>query len=120
VFGLGVALTALAQVNPALADQELQRQEQRERARQDEATPDVRLQKEVKTAQAIWPENETPCFRIRRVFLEGDQAEQFQCTLKAADGALGRCLGSAGIASRRNSAVEEAIQSINASSLPRR
>jgi len=99
VLGLGAALPAFAQVNPALADQELQRQEQRERerTRQDEATPDVRLQKEVKTAQAIWPENEAPCFPIRRVFLEGDQAEQFQWALKAADGALGRCLGSAGI-----------------------
>ncbi len=98
-FGLGAALPALAQVDPALANQELQRQEQRERerARQDEAKPDVRLQREVRSAQPLWPENESPCFPIRRVFLEGELAAEFQWALKAADGALGRCLGSAGI-----------------------
>ena len=98
-FGLGAALPALAQVDPALANQELQRQEQRERerARQDEAKPDVRLQREVRSAQPLWPENESPCFPIRRVFLEGELAGEFQWALKAADGALGRCLGSAGI-----------------------
>lgn len=98
-LGLGAALPALAQVDPALANQELQRQEQRERerARQDEAKADVRLQREVKATRAVWPENESPCFPIRRVFLEGELAGQFQWALKAADGALGRCLGSAGI-----------------------
>jgi len=97
--GLGAVLPALAQVDPALASQELQRQEQRERARarQDEATPDVRLQREVKPARLAWPENESPCFPIHRVFLDGEQASRFQWALKAADEGLGRCLGSTGI-----------------------
>ncbi|MTW14248.1 ShlB/FhaC/HecB family hemolysin secretion/activation protein [Pseudoduganella eburnea] len=99
MLALGAALPALAQVNPALADQELQRQEQRERerARQDEAKPDVRLQKEVNSTKAVLPQNESPCFPIRRVFLDGELSDEFQWALTAADDALGRCLGGAGI-----------------------
>jgi hemolysin activation/secretion protein len=98
-LGLGAAMPVAAQVDPALANHELQRQEQRDRARQkqDEAKPDVRLQPEKRATQAGWPENESPCFPIRRVVLEGDLAGDFAWALKAADGVLGRCLGSAGI-----------------------
>ena len=47
------------------------------------------------------PRNETPCFKIDRVVLSGDQAEDFQWALRAAnptdDPVQGRCVGSAGI-----------------------
>jgi hemolysin activation/secretion protein len=78
---------------------QLQRQQQREEAqrRQDETTPDVRLQPPVTPRQAEYPEGESPCFTIEKVKLEGDAAEDFQWALEAAALGLGRCLGSTGI-----------------------
>ena len=47
------------------------------------------------------PQDESPCFAIERITLEGELAPEFQWALKAADPArdpaTGRCLGTAGI-----------------------
>jgi hemolysin activation/secretion protein len=82
-----------------LADIQLQREQQREAAqrRQDEATPDIRLQTPAPRGASGYPDGELPCFVIRKVKLEGEQAERFQWALGAVSPALGRCLGSVGI-----------------------
>lgn len=89
---------AFAQDFSGLASSELQRQQQREAAqrRQDEATPDVRLQGKETAPLAGFPA-ESPCFVIRTVDLDGDLAQRFTWALAAARPALGRCLGSQGI-----------------------
>lgn len=51
--------------------------------------------------QGPLPHDETPCFVINKIFLEGEAAEQFQWVLSYAnpsdDPALGQCLGTQGI-----------------------
>ena len=109
LLGCLLTLPAFSQVSSELADIELQRQQQREEARRrlDEATPDVRLQSPMLPKPTGYPAGETPCFVIREVKLEGDEAGRFQWALAAAAPALGRCLGSTGI----NTAVAE-IQNV--------
>lgn len=99
LIGCLLVSPAFSQQANDLADVQLQRQQQREEAqrRQDEDTPDVRLQAPVPPKPAGYPENETPCFVIRQVKFDGDAAEDFQWALVAAEPALGRCLGSTGI-----------------------
>ena len=94
-----LALPASPQVIGDLADNQLQRQQQREEAqrRQDEASPDVRLDSPMLPRATGYPAGETPCFVIREVKLEGDEAERFRWAVAAAEPALGRCLGSTGI-----------------------
>lgn len=93
-----MASPVVAQDTSRLAADELQRQQQREQAqrRQDEVVPDVRLQAAPPAFDSSYPA-ETPCFVIRNVQLDGDQAERFQWTLGAATPGLGRCLGSKGV-----------------------
>ncbi|MDR2241081.1 MAG: ShlB/FhaC/HecB family hemolysin secretion/activation protein [Zoogloeaceae bacterium] len=102
--------SVLAQGAPSseAAAQELLRQQERERAlrQQQEQTPDVRLQGS-RPAEKLGrlPLEESPCFDIRRITLEGELSEQFQWALDAADRAddgeadvaAGRCLGAQGI-----------------------
>jgi len=103
VIGLSIAFgpTAIAQQSPA---QELLRQQERERALQEqqEATPDVRLARPAPTAPDRIPVDESPCFPIGSIRLDGEQSSAFQWALHAAnvpgDPAVGRCLGSAGVA----------------------
>lgn len=113
VFRLTVLLTVascvtlssplLAQVSPRLGDQELLRQQQRERERTEQAEqrPDVRLMPDAgKIAAAdatTYPTGETPCSVIREVTLQGAHASDYRWALAQADGAIGRCLGSAGM-----------------------
>ncbi len=91
-----------AQQLPA-PDQELLRQQERERALREqlETRPDARLQDAPVAAPERLPQDEAPCFVINRITLEGEQADRFQWALPAANGkgdpALGRCLGTAGI-----------------------
>jgi len=91
-----------AQQLPA-PDQELLRQQERERALREqlETRPDARLQEAPVAAPERLPQDEAPCFVINRITLEGEQADRFQWALPAAnvkgDPALGRCLGTAGI-----------------------
>jgi len=81
---------------------EEQRQQERERALRQklEVQPDVRRQAPQVSAGRL-PTEESPCFRIDRILLEGPSAELFQWALAAADPAddpaTGRCLGGAGI-----------------------
>ncbi len=91
-----------AQQLPA-PDQELLRQQERERALREqlETRPDARLQDAPVAAPERLPQDEAPCFVINRITLEGEQADRFQWASPAAnvkgDPALGRCLGTAGI-----------------------
>lgn len=96
-------------VSPAeAANQELLRQQERERIlrQQQEPAPDVRLERPQAPADlGRLPIDESPCFKIERILLGGDAAEKFQWALAAAnraeagtdDAAIGRCLGSRGI-----------------------
>jgi hemolysin activation/secretion protein len=96
-------VSAQSIIGPQAPAQELLRQQDRERAlrEQQETTPDVRLSQPVTTAPDRLPLNETPCFPIRSIRLDGDAASTFQWALKAAnppaDPAIGRCLGTGGI-----------------------
>ncbi|HEY1140017.1 MAG TPA: ShlB/FhaC/HecB family hemolysin secretion/activation protein, partial [Lysobacter sp.] len=91
----------MAQVDTA--GDELRRQQERERVmrEQQEQRPDVRLQVPRVPALQALPTDESPCFRIDRIVLDGDDAQQFGWALKAAelkaDPAAGRCLGTKGI-----------------------
>ena len=79
------------------------RQQERERAlrEQQEARPDVRLDRESQAQSPRLPTDEAPCFLIQRIALEGEHAEHFDWALAAAgtadDPAVGRCLGTTGI-----------------------
>jgi hemolysin activation/secretion protein len=99
LVGCLIAAPAFSQTINDLADSQLQRQQQREEARrrQDDATPDVRLEAPASPKPGGYPEDEKPCFVIRQVNLEGDEAERFRWALTAASKGLGRCLGSTGI-----------------------
>ena len=100
---------AHAAATPETAIQEeLLRQQARERTlrQQQEPTSDVRLDRPQSLAdQGLLPQDESPCFKIERIVLGGDAAEQFQWARAAAnraagghdDAATGRCLGSGGI-----------------------
>lgn len=96
-------------VSPAeAANQEFLRQQERERVlrQQQEQSPDVRLQSVPSVAELNrLPQDESPCFPIEHILLEGDAAEKFQWALAAAnqtedgadDVAIGSCLGTRGI-----------------------
>lgn len=96
-----VAPPAMAQSDPAA--QELRRQQERERALREhqEAVPDVQLQGVPMEARDRLPANETPCFAIKRIVLEGEAAGYFSWALAAADPAddpaTGNCLGTEGV-----------------------
>lgn len=104
--GGGLAIAVLpaslyAQVTPF--EQELLRQQERERAlrEQQESTTDVRLQASVDEPAGTLPHDEAPCFVIERIGLDGEQADRFRWALKAADPAgdpaTGSCLGTKGV-----------------------
>lgn len=89
---------SLPQNAAAIDAQEQIRQRERERAIQQQNTPeaDVRLTRP-STSLPDYPVNESPCFTINTFKLAGDEAGRFQWALDAANGAKGRCLGSQGI-----------------------
>lgn len=84
---------------------EEQRQQERERAlrRQQERAVDSRLQPELRPENRRLPKDEAPCFRIERLVLAGERAEDFQWALAAAagenasDDPRGRCIGTEGV-----------------------
>jgi len=102
-----LALSALLTSYSAHAagpDDDLLRQQQRERALRDqlESKPDVRLQAPtLDEGGTRLPAKESPCFAINDIRLISEASEQFQWALKAAnprqDPAIGRCLGGTGI-----------------------
>lgn len=84
---------------------EQQRQQERERAlrEQNERTVDQRPQAvSAAPAQRI-PESESPCFRVDRVLLVGEQSGSFQWAVadlsgpERSDSPVSRCLGTAGV-----------------------
>ena len=110
--GVAITLALAVYLTPALGQsitdqqapaQELLRQQERERAlrEQQETTPDVRLSRPVQAAPDRLPANETPCFPIHSIRLDGDDASAFQWALQAADRsddpATGHCVGTGGI-----------------------
>jgi len=104
VFLLLVRVIANAAGPVSVPDDQLIRQQQRERIQQEQQdkTPNVRLQtKGTDQAAERLPEREMPCFTINRLVLGGEDAAQFTWALAAAagdgDSPLGRCLGSDGI-----------------------
>lgn len=84
---------------------EQQRQQERERAlrEQNERTVDQRLQAAPSAPVQRIPDSESPCFRIDRVLLAGEQSEGFQWAIAdlsgpdGKDSPIGRCLGTAGV-----------------------
>jgi len=84
-------------------DQEVLRQQERERAlrEQQEARPDVRMPAVDVSPTDQLPSAETPCFAIGEIRLIGDGAGRFRWALAAADPgedpATGRCLGTQGV-----------------------
>ncbi|MBV6323475.1 ShlB/FhaC/HecB family hemolysin secretion/activation protein [Duganella violaceipulchra] len=91
---------AYGQSQAEIAAQQIQRQQQKERAQNEQAEeqrPAVRLSREPVQAAAGYPLNETPCLPIRHVALQGDQAARFAWALDAAADAAGLCLGSGGV-----------------------
>lgn len=98
----GAVATAGAQTSDP-AERELSRQRERERAlrEQQETRPDVRLDQRTDSVAERLPADESPCFPIRELRLEGEQASHFRWALKAADGDsdgwAGRCLGVQGV-----------------------
>ena len=102
VWGLLFPVASVsAQVSPS--NQELLRQQDRERALRErqETAPDVRLEQPRDPAGERLPGDESPCFRIDDIVMEGDDASRFAWALKAAnrpdDRAIGRCLGTRGV-----------------------
>ncbi|OSN00976.1 transporter [Lonsdalea populi] len=82
----------------AIDAREQLRQQERERALREQNTPqaDVRLRMP-DAALPGYPAQETPCFTIHHIALQGEAAEQFLWALASAADANGRCLGSQGI-----------------------
>lgn len=99
---LAPMVPALAQTQDGAA-QELLRQQERERVlrEQQETAPDIRSPPAPAPSWELLPRDETPCFTIDRIRLDGDDAHRFLWSLQAADPrhdpATGRCLGTTGI-----------------------
>lgn len=99
-LGLSASLHSVA-AEP-VADQELLRQQERERVQREqlEPSPDVRIALPAAAADRL-PKDEAPCFPIHDIRLIGEGSDTFQWALRAAnpaeDPVLGRCLGAGGI-----------------------
>lgn len=102
-FSLLVFMVSASAQTQNSAAQELLRQQERARMlrEQQESAPDVRLRPAPAPPQDLLPADETPCFPIERIRLDGERAGRFTWSLKAADPnndpATGRCLGTNGI-----------------------
>jgi len=87
---------------PIVEDLRQQEREQALRAQQ-ERSVDERLPQAPAAPVPRLPESEAPCFRIDRLALVGERAEDFQWVLSAAAGTagddtpIGRCLGTQGV-----------------------
>ncbi len=105
VFVAGAAAQTPLAINPG--DQQQLRQQEREMQlrRQLEPVPEVRPQQAEAVPIPRLPAEESPCFVVNRIALEGELAGQFASLLSAAnvdsngvaDTLIGRCIGSAGI-----------------------
>lgn len=93
-----VSPSSIPQSAAAIDAQEQIRQQERERALQQQNTQqtDIRLARP-ETSLPDYPANESPCFTINTFKLAGDSASRFQWALDAVKSAKGRCLGAEGI-----------------------
>ncbi len=94
----GVMSSAWAQAD--LSTQQFQRQQERERElrRQQERAPDVRLPAQPGAAAEAVPAQESPCFAVHRVVLDGPGSARFDWLLDLPEANPGgRCLGVQGI-----------------------
>lgn len=102
-FSLLLFMVSASAQTQAGAAQELLRQQERERIlrKQQEAAPNVRARSPHAPSPDLLPRDETPCFPIGRIRLDGEDAQRFLWALRAADpendAATGRCLGAVGI-----------------------
>lgn len=106
VTGLAASFAVHAQIastpRPVIEEQ---RQQERERAlrEQQERAVDARLPRQAATKTQRLPDNETPCFRIDRMVLSGENSDDFQWALAATagpqsdDSPVGQCLGTEGV-----------------------
>lgn len=103
LFGLLASVLPVPGQAQDSATQELLRQQERARMlrEQQEASSEVRLRPAPAPSLDLLPQNETPCFPIEHIRLDGEDAGRFFSALKAADPgndpATGRCLGTRGI-----------------------
>lgn len=103
LLGLCGSFSALAADPPAPAQQLLLQQERERTLREQlEPKPDVRLELPPSSSKgSVLEKNEAPCFPIRQIVLDGEQAQRFQWALRHADPkndpATGQCLGAQGI-----------------------
>jgi hemolysin activation/secretion protein len=101
LLAAGAAQSQTTGADIAASQERLQRERERLLRQQQEPSPDVRLPpSEEVDVSTIFPVEESPCFSISRISLIGEAAERFQFSLDTVtgrDGALGRCLGTAGI-----------------------
>jgi hemolysin activation/secretion protein len=95
-------------IDPERAQAEQRRQQDRldEQQRRQEQAPVVRLQAPIPVVAGSLPVDEAPCFTIREIQLQGEQAGQFHWVIDAlagvgaagtADSPIGRCLGAQGV-----------------------
>lgn len=102
-FSLLLFMVSASAQTQAGAAQELLRQQERERMlrKQQETAPNVRARSARAPSPDLLPRDETPCFPIDRIRLDGEDAQRFLWSLRAADpendAATGRCLGAEGI-----------------------
>lgn len=102
-FSLLVFMVSASAQTQDGAAQELLRQQERVRRlrKQQETAPNARAQPARAPSLDLLPQDETPCFPIGRIRLDGEDAQRFFWSLSAADpendAATGRCLGAEGI-----------------------
>lgn len=102
-FSLLVFTVSASAQTQGSAAQELLRHQEREKLlrEQQEPAPRVWLRPAHAPSSELLPRNETPCFPIERIRLDGEGAQRFLWSLSAADlendTATGRCLGAEGI-----------------------
>jgi hemolysin activation/secretion protein len=99
---------AQAQSSKDIDTEQLRRTQEREaqQRRQRETQPDVHLPQPAQGAAALTLKDESPCFPIKRIELDGQEASRFSWLLDYADGhaqlpqadaVVGRCVGVQGI-----------------------
>lgn len=103
LFGLFAPVVPVLAQTQDSAEQELLRQQQRERVlrEQQETSLDVQLRPSQAPPPGELPVDEAPCFRISQIQLDGEEAQRFTWALRAADPkndpATDRCLGAGGV-----------------------
>ncbi|MFL9608666.1 ShlB/FhaC/HecB family hemolysin secretion/activation protein [Methylobacillus sp. Pita2] len=97
------SIAAIEPIDTSAQEQLLQQERLRVLRQQQETAPDMRQPGSQPPAPLAYPTEESPCFTIRQISLEGEHADLFQFALQdVLHGdkdhiAIGRCLGAQGI-----------------------